>query len=93
MAKGKGKPKGKAAAAKKKPAKAPTAEALAAVGNENVDNESASEASSGCEEDGQEGGDAASKPAKMAVLRPPKAGSKPGKVLLSANFCVCLSRV
>ncbi|CAL8463942.1 g3477 [Coccomyxa elongata] len=79
VAKGKGKAKGKAVAAKKKPAKASTAEALAAVGNENGDNESASEASSGCKEDGQEGEDAASKPGKMAVLRPPKAGSKPGK--------------
>lgn len=87
VAKNKGKAKGKAPAAKKKPAKAPTAEALAAVGNEAGDDDSASEASSGCEEDGQEGDDAASKPGKMAVLRPPKAGSKPGKVMppLSAN--------
>ena len=94
VAKGKGKAKGKTPAAKRKPAKAPTAEALAAVGNEAGDKESGSEASSsGCQEDGQEGDSAASKPGKIAVLRPPKAGSKPGKVMpsLSARFFVHVS--
>jgi hypothetical protein len=91
VGKGKGRAKGKAAAAKKKPAKAPlSAEALAAVGNDNADSEASSEASSHSQEDAddKEGDDAASKPLKMAVLKPPGAGSKPGKVTKYNHTCM-----
>ncbi len=92
VGKGKGKAKGKAAAAtKKKPTKAAVnSEALAAVGNDNADDEADSEASSHSQEDGDdnEGDSAASKPLKMAVLKPPGAGSKPGKVNIDSHYCL-----